>query len=351
MKYIKKALIIFLTFVFTLATSACGNNDKSWALKYENNTVSNGVYVYFLWVSYSNALQQLSAESDSMPDIKTQKIDGKVAEVWIKESAIKYVKEMLATEKLFEEKGLTISDEESKKIDEETSASYENLKEKLEKYKITLDDFKRAYALLSIKSEKLFKGLYGKDGSEAVSDEDLLNYYKTNYVSLNIIAKNSESSPESDENAQNNENTNSDEKTEEQFKNYVNMINNGEKSLTDVGNMFKESEKIDHDPIETEVLNPNSDNVSKEISSKINELELNKSTYLKFKGTFLLLFKNDINKSLPNMSDEKERAQILLEMKSSDFKNLLKSEVEKMNIKVNENSIKDYPPATFFKED
>ena len=130
MRYIKKIFSLFLVSSILLISTACGKVDKSWALKYDNNTVSNGVYVYFLWIAYNNALKIVSNGTEDIYDLENQKVEGKDAASWIKENAIKGAKDMLATEKLFEENGLTISEEENKKINEETEKSFENSKEK-----------------------------------------------------------------------------------------------------------------------------------------------------------------------------------------------------------------------------
>lgn len=351
MRYIKKIFSLFLVTATFLVSTACGKIDKSWALKYDKNTVSNGVYVYFLWISYNNALKIVSNGTENIYDLENQKVEGKDAASWIKENAIKATKDLLATEKLFEEKGLTISEEENKNIEEEASKSFENSKDTFDKYGVTFEDFKRAYSAQNLKSEKLFKYFYNVGGVEAVSDEDLINYYKTNYVSLSIISKASESNPEEDENGQqNSENKKTDEQIEDQFKNYVNMINNNEKTFEEIGNMFKESEKMDTDPIENEVLNPKTGDISDETANKISQLEINKSTHIKLDNMFLLVYKKDINSSLPDLSDEKERYKILVEMKSDDFNNILKNKANALKIKVNESSIKDYSPTKFFKE-
>lgn len=351
MRYIKKIFSLFLVSSILLISTACGKVDKSWALKYDNNTVSNGVYVYFLWIAYNNALKIVSNGTEDIYDLENQKVEGKDAASWIKENAIKGAKDMLATEKLFEENGLTISEEENKKINEETEKSFENSKETFDKYGVTLEDFKRAYATQNLKSEKLFNHLYNKGGTEAVSDEDLRNYYKTNYVNVSIISKSSETNPEEDGNTQqNDEEKKSAEQIEEQFKNYVNMINNNEKTFEEIGAMFKESEKMEEDPIINETLDPKAGDILDEVSNKIKELEINKSTYVKLDDMFLLIYKKDINTILSNLDDEEERYKVLIEMKSDDFNNLLKNKAEDLKIKVNESSIKDYNPTNFFKE-
>lgn len=350
MRFLKKFFVILLTATLSILTTSCGFNDKSWALKYENNSVSNGTYIYFLWTAYNSAQQQLSDENGANVDLSDKKIDDKDANTWIKDLALKYSKDMLATEKLFDEKGLTLSEEEIKKVEETTVSSYENLQENFTKYGISSEDFKRAYAMQNMKSKKLFDSLYNKNGSEAVSDEEILNYYKTNYVNLSIMSSVSISNPESNDESQSGEKTKTNEQIEEQFKNYANMINSGKKSLTDVGAMFKESEKLDDDPISTETLNLKNFSDSNGLLDKLKNLELNKSTCIKINDAILLVYKNDINNALPDLSKDEERDKILLETKSDDFDNLLKSKVEEMKIQINESVTKDYLPSEHFKE-
>lgn len=349
-KYIKKFFAIFLMGIFSIVVSACSNNDNSWALKTENNAVSNELYVYFLFEAYNNAIMELSEGAESIDDLENQQIEGKSASNWIKDTAINNTKKMLAVEKFFDEKGLKLSEEEIKQIDEESKSSFETSKETFEKYGINLDALKRAYSLQNVKSQKLFNSIYQKDGSEVVSDNDIINFYKNNYVNISTIMKNTQSNAEADDENKINENAALIEKTEQQFKDYVTAINNGQKSLTDVANDFKQSENLNEDPVHTESLNPKEIGFSEEIVNKILQLEVNKADYFSVANTFLLIYKNNINSSLPNLSNEEEKNKLLIEMKSLDFDNLLKSIANEMQIKVNENSIKKYQPSKLFKE-
>lgn len=351
MQCAKKGLITLLIGIFTFITTACGNNDKTWALKHDNNIVSNGIYVYFLWAAYNNATLELAEEISPETPLDKFEIEGKNAAVWVQDCAINDAKKMLAIEKLFDEKGLTLSEEETKEVEEMCQTSFENSKETFDKYGISLEDFKRANPVQNIKFKKLFESVYGPNGSEAVPNEQILDYYKTNYVNVSIIVKSSDSNLESEDGEQTTNNSEDEAKVEQQFKNYVDMINSGKKTLSEVGEMFKAAEKLEEDPISQECLNLKDSGISEEIVDKVAKLELNKATYFKMEDAFLLLVKNDISTALPNLEDQDEKNKLLLEMKSSDFNNLVEAKVKDMNISVNQNSIKDYPPATFFKEE
>ncbi|MDQ5983302.1 MAG: hypothetical protein RUMPE_00307 [Eubacteriales bacterium SKADARSKE-1] len=350
MKKLKRIIGCILSTVFVVCTAACTNNDKTWALKYENNTLPNGVYIYFLFDAYNNAIEKLSQDGATIENIETQTIEEQKAADWIQDNAIDACKNMLVVEKLFDDAKLSLTEDSTKSITEESDSFWEYSHERMEKYGISKDDFKRAYPTNTAKMKQLFDSIYGKGGSKAVSDEELLNYYKTTYVKINLFSKISNESLNDDETAQENKPAQTDEQIEEQFKSYVDMLNNGGKSVQEISNMFKVSENLETDPLETEVMNPNDSDISDEIKNTISTLEVGKATYTKLNDAFIFIYKNDINTEPLNLADDETRKKTLQDMKFGEFEEMIEGKKSSMKIEVNESSIKDYPPTETFKE-
>lgn len=350
MKKSRKIIGYVLSAIFVFCTAACGTPDKSWALKYESNTVPNGVYLYFLFDSYNNAIDKLSENGATVENIASQTIDDKNAADWIHDNAIDACKNMLVVEKLFDDAKLTLTDDSNKSIAEETDSFWDYSSERMEKFGIAKDDYKRAYPTNTAKMQQLFDSIYGKGGTNAVSDEDLLNYYKSNYVKISLFSKASNENLGDDKTVQDSTSVQTDAQIEEQFKSYVDMVNSGSKSVQDVSNMFKASENLETDPLETEVLNPNDSDISDDVKNVIINLEVDKATYTKLNDTFMFIYKNDISTEPLNLANDATRKKTLQDMKFGELEKMIEEKKNDMKIEVNESSIKDYSPIETFKE-
>lgn len=357
MKSLKKIASLMTASIILINTAGC--TDKTWALKSETDKISTGVYVYNLLESYQAATDELLEKGISTSDIKNETIEDKNANDWIKDRAITSCKDMLAIEKIFKDMNLSLSDEDNKKAEEITNDIWETSGTTYEKnFGINKDSVNEAYSLLNIKKEKIFDALYGKDGTNPVSDEELNEYYKNNYICLKFYTKmpfedSDANEGESAESATEHGQLDTDESIQNQFGNYVESINSGATSINQIAEDIKSKDNIGNDtpPLETQLVNPESTELPKEITEPVKTLEPGKSTYIKYNDIYLFLYREP---NLPeteslDLSNETERDNLLHEMKSKEFENKITDTKNSMKIDVNTSAINQYDPAMFEK--
>lgn len=355
MKTVKKALTALTLGTFFVFLTGCSCADRSWAVKSEGESITTGEYVYYLMDSYQAAHNKLAEQGISTTDISQETIEEKSAPSWIVDTTLETCKEKLAIEKMFKDMGLELTEEELKKADESTEQIWNSAGSMYEKnFGINKETFHQAYSLLNAKREKIFMALYGKDGSSAVSDEEITTYYKENYIALKFYSKmpttEAETSESGEENAENKEEKKIEtaEDIEKQLREYVDAINNGSKTIDQIRDLIKTNDKVEgeHDPLVEQVINVTSTTFPQEIVDAVKDLDTGKATHIKFNELYLFLYKSAAGETLtvPDLNNDTEREKILYEMKADEFDEKIHSVINGMNIQINYNAVNQYDP-------
>jgi hypothetical protein len=341
--------------------SLCACSDQTWSVKAGDTSMTMGSYVLFEYEAYNEAMQKLgiSQQSSERVAISNKKIDDKKASEWIKEKTLEKCKMFLYVANKFKEMNLSFTDDEKKEMDANVDNYWGQVQSTWEKKGVAKESFAAVVGEYPKKAEKIFKAIYGKGGTNPVSDDDLEKYIKENYLGLYVVQK---SLLKASENAQ--EPTKSSEKLSEDeinklkstYEDYVAKINAGSMSL----NSLAEKLKASNDQLQPQLARKDELNFGDEINEKIKSLEVNKA-YAVIKDDALYLF---INGSLDSLlkelksqdekrSDEEKKAQedmryrILSEMKKDEFSESTKN----IEVTVNESGIKSFPPSIFDQTD
>lgn len=346
MKLFKKICNLILPITILLTTTACGKVDKSWALKLDKITITNGMYVFYLKEAYNKALDRLSDDNITTESLEAANIDDQKAADWIKSEAIKSCKEYIVIEKLFDDNKLSFSDDELSEMDKDTESVWESSSEDYERLGISREDLHKALTLFNRKNKKLFEHLYSAEKFREISNDEILEYYKQNYVSLSRFSK---VVSEDDDSSQTTDSSESKSQADSQFKQYVDSINNGSKTVEQVASEFKSTENLEEDPLSAETLNLKDGNLDKDFEKLIKDLPTGKATYTNYTDIFILIFKNDINTHLPDLNNESEKNDIVESIKLDEFTLLIDSKKDELKIQINENSLKDFDPISTFK--
>ncbi len=373
MKLVKKVTTLLTICMFFVTATACADN--SWAIKGDSETLSTSVYVFYLMQAYQEATQKLTQDGKSTSDISNEKIDDQSAPNWIVEKALKRCKELIATEKLFKEMNLSLTEDESKKAQETTDSLWESSGSMYEKnFGINKDAVHQASSLFNSKIDKIFHTIYGKDGSNAVSDDEINDYYKSNYVKILFYSKvpyeatenaeennNSESENKSEneassegenkENSEENKKVDTDESIQKEFEEYTSAINSGSQTVDQIRDAIKKRENItdDTDPLVEQIINPNSSSLTEEIRDAVNKLDAGKATYIKFNDVYFMLIKSNSPVENPDLSEEGKRDGILYDMKNKEFENKIEESVNGINFNINYNAVNQFNPLMFSK--
>lgn len=373
MKFVKKLVTLLTICTFFVTATACANN--GWAIKGEGESLSTSIYVFYLMQAYQEATQKLTQEGKSTSDISNEKIENQTAPNWIAEKALKRCKELIATEKMFKDMNLNLTEEESKKAQETTDSLWESSGNMYEKnFGINKDAVHQASSLLNAKIDKIFHAIYGKEGSSAVSDDEINDYYKNNYVKILFYSKvpyeatesedennnseaeenkteNEASEGENKENSETNKKVDTDESIQKEFDEYTSSINSGSQTIDQLRDTIKKSENItdDTDPLVEQIINPNSSSLTTEISDAVNKLDAGKSTYIKFNDVYFMLIKSSNPVENPDLSEESKRDSILYDMKNKEFENKIEETVNSINFSINYNAVNQFNPVMFNK--
>lgn len=314
--------------------------------------------------AYQEGIQKLALENKNTTDISNEKIEDQSAPNWIVEKALKSCKYLIATEKIFKQMNLSLSEDEQKKAQETTDSMWESYGSMYEKnFGINKDSLHQASSLFNAKLEKIFNAKFGKDGTNAVSDDEIKDFYKNNYMKILFYTKTpyetTENSDETNSSQQTENNENSDEAKssissetiQKDFEQYTSSINNGSQSIDQIRDTLKKAENItdDTDPFVEQIINPNSSSLSSEISDAVKSLDPGKATYIKFNDIFFLLIKTTDSVEDPDLSDETKRNNILYDMKNDELESQIQETINNTNFSINYNAVNQFNPLMFSK--
>lgn len=194
------------------AVSLTGCSDNGYMGTVDGMEIRNGIYLSQMMTAHSSAsstvydAREEAGDTSEVEDLFAETIDGISAEEWIKNEAVELVKHYVAVEKLFDSKGLSISDEERSEITEnvnnnwdsesinyygfslsvQTMYGYPTLGEYYESIGIGKDSMKEM-ELNALKEDKLFLDYFTNDEEAKVSDEEINTYLSENYANVKYI--------------------------------------------------------------------------------------------------------------------------------------------------------------------
>ena len=320
MNVIKRSLACMLAAALMMGLTSC--SDNSWSMKTSNTSLTIGTYIYYMNVGYNKAASKVEDKSSNILD---QTIDDKSVADYVKDEALLSCKKLIATENMFDEMGLSISDEEAAQANKDTNTLWKSYGTIYEGLGIAKESFHRAYTMYNLKYSKILSAKYGDEGSEKISDDEIKSYFTDHYTSYSYFSKdmsNSDSNVttrelESDEEADrimkeiesgsseynngSSDEANSIENVSNDFEDYSNKINDGT-AYEDVFNEFKNkySESDDKNISSIENLeNTNKNSIPDDVLSSLKSLEpLKSAAYNSSEGSLYVLYKHDINSDI-----------------------------------------------------
>ena len=189
--------------------------DTTWVMETETDTVPAGVYLTYMIGAYSEAQDSI----DSTQDMWEQSIDGVSVEQWIINEAVSRSKEYIAVNLLFDELGMTLSEEDNESIKNQANNYWTNNQEFYEKNGISFASVKKLTEN-TYKTNLIFDYYYDEGGPEEVSEGTLKEYFYDNYAKIKYMTF-LKQDPETGEDK-------SDEDLKEEVESYITKLNKGE---------------------------------------------------------------------------------------------------------------------------
>lgn len=183
MKIFKRIIAVAMVLCTMVSLTAC--SDTTWVYDYSGTKVKSGVYILEMMSAYISAENHKDINPD-IKDIFKQKLDGKPAKQWIIDTTKKNVDAFMAIEKKFDELELTLSETDNNIINQSTESTWKNMGAVYEENAVSMETYRTVMANQQ-KQQLIFSKYYDKGGIEEVSNDNLLQHFKTNFASINMF--------------------------------------------------------------------------------------------------------------------------------------------------------------------
>lgn len=187
MAKLKKISAAFIAFIMIISMVGCG--DTSWAVKIDGYEVRAGIYIYFSYDAYTQALEKIKAEGVDTEDKKAVKkamVENVPILEWVQNEATKQLSKFVAVEREFDKLELSLSEDELKEIKQNVSSFMDANGEKFEENGVGEQSIKDIITS-SYKGEAVFKKYYEIGGLNSVTEKQLKDYYLENSARVKYI--------------------------------------------------------------------------------------------------------------------------------------------------------------------
>ncbi len=206
----KKYAALTTALICTMSLAGCA--DSGYMGSIEGKEIRNGIYLSNMMTAYntgySNVMEAKEelGETDEITDFFSENIEGENAEAWIKAETIELTKRYVAVEKLFEEKGLKLSEEDINAVSESVNKNWESDTINYYGFQLavqtmygypTMGDYYEAIGigkdtlkeieLNKLKENELFLEIYTNEEETKIADEEINTYLKDNYANVKYI--------------------------------------------------------------------------------------------------------------------------------------------------------------------
>lgn len=188
MKWMQKAAAAVAAVSVMFSLSAC-QSGLNWAARIDKDTsVPIGLYIYEQAVAYRSGVQDGTLTTSEKLDGQTVTVSGSdiKATEYLDNEARDAVMSHVGACLMAREYKVSLTDEELQTAAESAKSAYETDKAVFEKVGVAQSSVEEYYKSLSLKNN-LFKAKYGKDGSDPVTEEELMTYIRANYATISFI--------------------------------------------------------------------------------------------------------------------------------------------------------------------
>ncbi len=365
MKTIKRAAVLVLSCALLLTAVACHQPNET-VLTIGDVKIPSGLYLAMQMDSFSsfttNVQSTLSSgqSMSTVSDVLQHSYEDQSSEEWIRQQTLEAAKLYAAVLTLFNEFGLEITAEEESNlaewVDYYWSEDYQNMKSYYEPNGISKESF--AELLRSgTRETKVFLHYYDRDGLEPVSDEDVLQGFRDNYVLVDAltISKTSTDSSGSSTSLSEDELAAAKEKLE----GYAERINSGEASFDDIyleyNTELNESFTMPEVTDEMSQLYPRAVPLSSADSSTANyelfsalkendDFDFGRAYVVEDSSYYYLGVLRDITTDEFYTEDDMYRQNVLNILKGDEFDTKLEEEADSLTVEQNDGLVRYYSP-------
>lgn len=191
MSLVKKILVLMTVAVMALCLVGCG--DTTWVMKADDTVINSGIYIYYQTQGYMEAVYTLASEDINYYyyylygySLLDDTIDDQTVADYICEYALDMCKQMVVTDKLFNELGLELSDDTLAIIDNEVKTTWSSSSEHLEELGISKASLE-AVITSAYKEDMVFDAYYEIGGIKGTTEETINSYLEDEYARIKVI--------------------------------------------------------------------------------------------------------------------------------------------------------------------
>lgn len=345
---IKRITAGILALLLAFSMTGCYSEDKSWAMKQGDHTMSIGSYIYYLYLGYYFAVEEVTEGQE----VLKATIDGKKAEDWIRARTYQYAQTYFWLDNKTKEYGLELTEEELSSAEAATANQWQYLGQSLEAQGVSEASFTKAYSEYNIKYKKIFEKLYSEGGAFALSKDEVLSFYQDNKYTYAFLFSPLTKSNEENEAADLSE----DEKKalKEKFDAYKKQVESDEITLEDAAQDYAKSLNLENAPYNSFVNSKSYENYPTDFVKNLEEMKPGQLRCFESENNLVLLQKLDIAEAAKKMVDSPEDyLTTMLEMKGEEFADYLNTTAAKeiTDLNVNSAAINGIKISSFVSDD
>ncbi len=335
-QYRKAAKTIGAAALTLLLALTAGCSDTSWGAEWDGQRMPAGVYINEVLTAYSTGLGKL--DDTEQTNVWKNTIEGQDAASWMRAQAQDNVYSYFATEKKFEEMGLTLDELTQAQIEYAVEAQWAYYQATYEENGISRDSFRKAIEN-TYKRSSVFDAIYGKEGSEPVPQEDLLAKFNQEYINMDriyfsIVGEGGDGSLPQEE----------IDKLTEKAKGYQERIEKGE-SIQEIAEEYQKEQQTDDSAVastgSTSLTIPREDSgYSQTFMENISSAAPGKPIVFEDDANICLVIVNEVTAESPIFLQNED--YLLSDMKSEEFEQRLAQWGRELNIVFNDAAVSRY---------
>ena len=337
-----------------ILVSAAGCADTSWSYKTSNKSITNGMWIYSTYSQVSTALSKIQEETGKTVDItdddfSSKKVEKKKVYDWIQTNAKDKCIEALTYEKLVKDNKVKIEENTIKSGEKMYESYMGGASDLYDKLGISMKSAAYLDSTVQTYKDEVFKKLYDKEGTKAVSDDEVQKYFKENYTDYYYIHYSLKTTDDQGNSKDIDDDTK--DKVTAAFARYATELNNGSKTPTEIDEEYKKDFSLGTDdtvPSTAATSKLSDSNMNEDVQKENKALGDKKADVKTIDDTYYLLYKGSINEKAKNITDDStkqdaiSRLNIVHEIKDDEFDKYVEAEKKKLKYDTNDACISKY---------
>lgn len=191
MSIIKRLLTLMLAAVMALTLAGCA--DTAWVMKANDTVIDAGIYIYYQTQGYVDAVYQLAEQDENYYyyylygySLLEDELNDKPVSEHVNDFAMDMCRQYVVVDTLYNQLGLTLTEDDLAVIDNEVRQAWEKSHEYLETIGVSKSSLEKVIAS-KYKEERVFDAYYEIGGIKGTTEEMINSYVEDEYARVKFI--------------------------------------------------------------------------------------------------------------------------------------------------------------------